>query len=245
MWSCVHYLAARYRDDCSIEAPLVPPRIENSAPEAPIEPADALTHHDERFGDGRAHIVGLSLRDASGRTIGLASAGERVEVVISAVTNDRIGAPLVGFTLRNRLGDVVTATNTEQANASLAPLEAGEEVDVAFTFDWPSFTGGNFSISPAIADGTIYAHNMCDWVENPLIVQAHNPHGVFGWLSLDQVDARTSHRQTAGIVPEANVVPAESASILGAVERPSAPVIDRDDITPERHVFRVWMGIRE
>ena len=81
----------------------------------------------------------------------------------------------------------MTATNTELEGVAVAPLAPGDALTLAFTFVWPSLATGSFSISPAIADGCIAAHEMCDWVENALLIECENERGLFGWLALQDV----------------------------------------------------------
>ena len=194
-----HYLAARYRDDCSLDSEFSSPEIAfDLAPEAAIERADKLLPGDGAFGDGRAEIVGVALRDERGHQIDTAQAGSAVRVVVTARANEPLHDALIGFTLRNRLGEIVTATNTEHEGVSLPDLEAGEEISVEFAFDWPPFSTGSCSISPAIATGTIGAHKMCHWVENCVIVQSHNLRAVFGWFSIEGLSVRmASHGKTS------------------------------------------------
>jgi ABC-type polysaccharide/polyol phosphate transport system ATPase subunit len=196
------YLAARYRDDCALESTLITPAGGMaSPPEGEIEPAEKLPHSDGRFGNGRATILGVALRDQDGHPIDLASAGSMVRVVITAQINQPLRAPLVGFTLRSRLGDVLTATNTEHEQASLGALSPGDRISVQFAFPWPSLSSGTYAISPAIAEGNIDAHQMCDWVENAQMVEGRNRRGLFGWLSLERVSVQMSRHQDAAAVP--------------------------------------------
>jgi ABC-type polysaccharide/polyol phosphate transport system ATPase subunit/glycosyltransferase involved in cell wall biosynthesis len=230
-----HYLAARYRDDCALEAPL-----EAADPAAPsseeswIDPVDSLPQSDGRFGDGRAEILGVVVRDASGRSIDVVAAGETVRIVVTAVARDHLSAPLVGFTLRNRLGDVVTATNTEHEDASLPPLAPGESVTVEFALRWPAFSSASYSVSPAIANGTIDAHLMCDWVENALMFRAHNPRGLFGWLSFEDVSVRTC---TGGARITAPTGEPQPPRIVGTLERPSRSSMGPHELTTDRRLF--------
>jgi hypothetical protein len=65
---------------------------------------------------------------------------------------------------------------------------------VEFGFAWPAFKSGIFSISPAVADGTLDAHEMNDWVDNAVVLTADNPEAPYGRLSLERVTVRCDHR---------------------------------------------------
>ncbi len=183
------YLAARYTDDCDLHAGMAPVATltEFEAETDSIRTAEPIERFDERFGNGGARITGFELRDAEGHSAATIRPGEPAELVVSVSATATVETPLIGFTMRNRLGDVVTATNTELEGMALPSMLEGDTLDVAFRLPWPALAGGSVSLSPAIADGCIAAHSMCDWVENALVVEVENEKGLFGWLTLDAV----------------------------------------------------------
>src|SRR5690606_15501496 len=92
--------------------------------------------------------------------------------------------------LRNRLGEVIAATNTSYEGRPLAPLAAGDVATVEFALRWPPFAAGPFSFSPAVANGGLARHHMNDWIDNAVVVEAVNPRARYGWLQLDGVAVR-------------------------------------------------------
>lgn len=248
------YLAARYRDDCALDAPLDAARTtEPGAPDdvgfdLEVGEIASVRAEDERFGDGRARIVGLEVRDGSGAVTHAVGVGDPIDVVIRVHTESALARPLVGFTLRNRLGDVVTATNTELEGCALPPLAAGAEIDVRFRLRWPPLASGPFAISPAIADGSIGTHRMADWIENAWILEGHNPRALFGWLSFDGVEASRSavrggpsdapgRHATDGTAEAASSAPATPALVEIALETPRDHLLDPGRITASRELF--------
>ena len=250
------YLAARYRDNCELDAPLASAdsdgalapgdtEAEQSSIEIPV--AAPLVGPVDRFGDGRAHVVGFEVRDATEQPTTGASAGAALSVVISIRASARLESPLVGFTLRNRLGDVVTATNTELEGRQLPPLDVDDEMTLAFEFPWPSLASGPFAISPAIAEGRILSHQMCDWVENAWVLDSVNAHGLFGWLSLDAVrvvggvvgGGLHGARELQGEPLAETCVSAAGgeARIEFALESPPGPIVERNQVTQDGELF--------
>lgn len=186
------YLAAGASAGASLASEIQPGSF-SSAVVSEVEPAVALPNVDHRYGDGRARIVGISLRDTSGRSIAAPQPEKSCQVVITVQSSERIEHPIVGFTLRNRLGDVLAATNTSYEACQLPALRAGEGVTVEFTLRWPKVSSGSFSLSPAIADGDLERHTMCDWVDNAVVFEVVNPAARYGWLQLEQVGVRCAH----------------------------------------------------
>jgi len=166
------YMGARYRDEAALdESPLAPRSVER-AEEVELAPARGIANVDHRYGDERATIEGIALRDERGGPLAAPAAGELLRVVITIRGHARIDAPIVGFTLRGHLGEIITATNTAYERRQLPPLGAGDRLSVEFALRWPPFASGTFSLSPAIADGTLDRHHMNDWIDNARVPSA-------------------------------------------------------------------------
>jgi len=186
------YMGARYRDEAALdEAPLAAADFAR-AEEADVEPAHGIANVDHRYGDERAAIEGIALRGATGEPLASPAAGELLRVVITIRSRARIDAPIVGFTLRGHLGEIITATNTAYERRELPGLDPGDRISVEFALRWPPFASGTFSLSPAVADGTLDRHHMSDWIDNALVTEAPNPEVRYGWLKLPDVSVRYS-----------------------------------------------------
>lgn len=190
------YLGARYQDQAALGDDLLEHGdVGREDPSEDVEPACGVPHEDHRYGDGRACVEGVALRDAAGKPVGAPETGRPVRIVITARARAAMASPVIGFTLRNRLGDVVTATNTHHEGTLLPPLRPGDRVSVEFAIRWPPLAPGPISLSPAVADGTVEAHRMCDWIDNALLLHAVNARAPFGWMSLEGVGVRCAYQR--------------------------------------------------
>jgi lipopolysaccharide transport system ATP-binding protein len=65
---------------------------------------------------------------------------------------------------------------------------------VDFHVELPELYPGAFSFSPAIADGTLAAYTMCDWIDNAIALQmTRTEREIYGYLRLPcriEVNAR-------------------------------------------------------
>jgi hypothetical protein len=87
--------------------------------------------------------------------------------------------------MRNHLGIDFAGTNTTREGYQLAPLSPGETCTVDFQLDLPELYPSEFSFSPAIANGTLHAYTMCDWIDNALTLQmGHGDGQIYGYLHL-------------------------------------------------------------
>ena len=79
---------------------------------------------------------------------------------------------------------------TAYERRALPPLAPGDRLSVEFALRWPPFASGTFSLSPAVADGTLDRHHMNDWIDNALVTEAPNPEVRYGWMKLPDVAVR-------------------------------------------------------
>jgi hypothetical protein len=151
----------------------------------PAEVIDTIPNIDHRFGDGRAEIMGIALLNEEGDRIHLAQPRSKLIVRISVRAREELAMPIVGFMMRNHLGVDFSGTNTAREEYELPAMAPGNILTVDFHLDIPELYPGSFSFSPALADGTLVAYQMCDWIDNAITCQMANSDGqVYGFLRM-------------------------------------------------------------
>jgi homopolymeric O-antigen transport system ATP-binding protein len=123
-------------------------------------------------------------------------------VRISVRAKGTVALPVVGFMLRNQLGMDFAGTNTAREGYELAHLKPGDVITVDFHIELPELYPGSFSLSPAIADGTLTEYQMCDWIDNAIALQMGRSDGeIYGYLRLPcriEVNARL-HKESSPV----------------------------------------------
>jgi lipopolysaccharide transport system ATP-binding protein len=111
------------------------------------------------LGTGDATITRVQFVRADGRELGLIEGGEDVQVIIDILATEDINQPIVGFHVKDRLGQALFGDNTflQFKNANLS-VKAGQTIQVRFTFQLPLLQSGDYSLTAAIASGTLDAH---------------------------------------------------------------------------------------
>jgi len=149
------------------------------------EIVDTIPNIDHRYGDGRAEVLGIVVLDEDGNPLHLLEPASRIVVRISVRAKEDVPLPVVGFMLRNQLGMDFAGSNTAREGYELAALQPGDIVTVDFHIDLPELYPGSFSLSPAIADGTLTEYQMCDWIDNAIALQMARSEGeIYGYLHL-------------------------------------------------------------
>jgi ABC-type polysaccharide/polyol phosphate transport system ATPase subunit len=134
------------------------------------EIVDHIPNVDRRFGDQRAEVIGIAVLDAVGQPVVLLGPSSTVVVRISVRAKDDILLPIVGFMLRNHMGLDFAGTNTAREGIDLPPLASGDVYTVDFHLQLPELYPSAFSFSPAIADGTLRGYQICDWIDNAIVL---------------------------------------------------------------------------
>lgn len=161
------------------------PRRDEAAPRQAREVVTTIPNIDHRYGDGRAEVLGIAILDPYGRPLQILDPGSQIVVRISVRAKAEIALPNVGFMLRNHLGIDFAGTNTTREGYQLPAMSPGDIYTVDFHVDLPILYPGTFSFSPAIADGTLNAYSMCDWIDNAITLQmGHSEGPIYGYLHL-------------------------------------------------------------
>lgn len=141
-----------------------------------------VPHVHNRYGDGGARIMGVLLHSSEGRVLNQAQIGEEVHLLISARILKDLETPIVGFTVRDRMGVEITSSNTSYAGLDLPPARTGEVLTVDFRIRIPELRPGSYSISIAVARGNIWEHTIEDWIDNAYILDLTSPDLVYGMM---------------------------------------------------------------
>lgn len=137
------------------------------------------------FGTGEAQIRSVRLLDLDGAPLSWVVGGENVILEIRALAHKYIARPIIGFLFKDRLGQVIFGDNTYllyQHNPQA--VEQGSELIARFEFRMPVLPTGDYSFSPAIADGTQDNHIQLHWAHDALIVRVHASSICFGLVGI-------------------------------------------------------------
>ncbi len=136
---------------------------ESSAP--PSVATDATISSDS-FGEGGAVITRVFLCDERGHTLAAVSGTERVTVRITFRAIQKITRPIVGFFVKDRLGQTLFGDNTFSTHPNPFPIPTGQTAEALFTFNMPVLLPAEYTVAAAIADGTSSEHVMLHWIHD-------------------------------------------------------------------------------
>ncbi len=149
------------------------------------EVVETIPNVDNRRGNLRAEVIGIAALDPVGNALHLLEPDRPLILRISVRANKRIETPNVGFMMRNHLGLDFAGSNTRREGHLLPPMNPGDIYTIDFHLDLPALYPREFSFSPAIADGGLREFEVCDLIDNALVVQMAGSGGeVYGYIHL-------------------------------------------------------------
>jgi lipopolysaccharide transport system ATP-binding protein len=113
-------------------------------------------------GTGEVAIDKVMLLDETGAETEIVKVGARVTLQVDTSVVSSIPSLVVGYMIKDRLGQPVFGTNTYHLDRPMRTLEAGERPSLRFTFD-VNFGEGNYSLAIALHDGDTHLERNYCW----------------------------------------------------------------------------------
>ena len=126
-----------------------------------------------RSGSGEASLESVTLHNVAGDSIEYVSVGENVSLRISTRINSTIPELVVGYLIKDRLGQPVFGTNTHHLGCKLDSLESGETVSYSFNFA-ANLGVGSYSIAVALHTADSHLSHNYEWVDLTLVFNIVN-----------------------------------------------------------------------
>jgi len=146
----------------------------------------SFNYSSDSFGDGQAKILDVFIEDVeTSKRLTWIVGGEFVRLIIKCQAISDISSVIIGFDLKNRLGQTVFGENTfltyfdEPQSAA-----AGQYIYASFEFRIPVMRSGDYAITAAIASGTQSKHVQHHWVHEAMILRSQPSRVCFGEVGL-------------------------------------------------------------
>lgn len=137
------------------------------------------------FGRGGAQVVQALLKDVHGTPLSWCVGGESVVLHLRVRAQTEINGPIVGFLVKDRLGQYLFGDNTYIACIDRPlRLPAGRFLDATFRFRMPVLPKGDYSFDVAIAEGSHTEHVQHHWIHDALTLRSHSSSVVTGLIGV-------------------------------------------------------------
>lgn len=203
---CYHYIADLHseRDTSSAfriggtrsaapasTAPVKDPRAELLKSSQHCNTIEIFDFNDQSpwFGAEGARIVGVNLLNTEGEILPSLEGGEEVVLKITCQTQKDISGPIIGFYVKDKLGQNLFGDNTYLTYRGLpVVVPAGKTFAASFRFQLPYLPTGDFAVVAAIAEGTQDDHVQHHWLDDAMFFRVHSSHLIRGLVGLPMHD---------------------------------------------------------
>jgi lipopolysaccharide transport system ATP-binding protein len=143
------------------------------------------------FGAGGVQILGVELRNFADEPLAWAVGGDDVRLAVEILALADIDRPIVGFFVKDRLGQRLFGDNTYLTYAD-RPLyvSQGSHFVAVFDFAMPILPPGEYAVDIAVAEGTQAEHVQHRWAHDVLVFQAHTSMVASGLVGIPMIDIR-------------------------------------------------------
>lgn len=126
-------------------------------------------------GTGQAFIFSAQLTDEDERPIELIEVGQPLKLIVTARTRDALSELVLGFMIKDRLGQTIFGTNSHHCRQPVLDVKADQAVRYVFEFK-ADLGPGHYSIALALHTQDTHIQNNYEWRDQALSFQVVNHH---------------------------------------------------------------------
>lgn len=130
-----------------------------------------------------AEIVSVNLSGADQRPIAVFSGGERVMLTVRAKALKGIESAIIGFFVKDRLGQSLFGEHTYTYSPGLR-LEEGQTLEASFMFSLPLLPNGDYSMTVSVADGDPWVNIQHHWLHDAVLIRVSSPKLRYGLVGI-------------------------------------------------------------
>lgn len=137
------------------------------------------------FGSNEAKIMNVTFFDENDIPISWIIGGEFVSLRITAHVYQPISSPIIGFYIKDRLGQVLFGDNTYLTyHANPLNIDANTNLEAEFDFNMPILPKGDYSVCVAIAIGSDQQHTQLEWIHDAIILKSESSSVATGLIGI-------------------------------------------------------------
>lgn len=155
--------------------------VEKKAPDVKGEFFGNL-ENSESWGVGSSEIIDIRISNMQGDTHFIG--GEEIVLEVRAVARQNYRKPIIGFILKDRLGQALFGDNTHFEKNIIKEIACGQVLKASFRFELPLLTNGEFSITAASGEGAPHDYIAHHWVHDAAIISVSSTKKRYGLMGI-------------------------------------------------------------
>jgi len=138
---------------------------------------------------GAAQVTRVELINKDRPEQGFFEGGEQVCLRIHVQAKEPLDRPIIGFILRDRLGQDLFGDNTlrmatPNTDTPLTPLAPGQQATATFHFTLPFLPNGQYAIACSIANGDLHHNTQHHFIHNALVMTVSSNQPRWGLIGI-------------------------------------------------------------
>lgn len=125
-------------------------------------------------GTGEARTHSISLHGPGGTPLEHVAVGQQVELRLGIEIHQPIDELVIGYMLKDRLGQTIFGTNTWHTHQQLEQLQPGEQITFRAQFDM-NLGPGSYTISTSLHSSDTHLEKNYHWLDYALVFKVVNP----------------------------------------------------------------------
>lgn len=159
------------------------PREAKAVEEVKLELFDNIANSDG-WHSGAADVKLVRLENLDGSDKGYFFGGERVSLRIAAQVHRDMKSPILGFFVKDNLGQSLFGEHTYNHVQPPLDVAAGETLEAVFVFHLPLLPNGDYSMTVSIAEGDPWTNTQHHWLHDALIIKVSSPSLRYGLVGI-------------------------------------------------------------
>jgi lipopolysaccharide transport system ATP-binding protein len=143
------------------------------------------------MGVGGARLIDVRFLDKQGQPLSWVIGGERVILQIRATIFETLDKPIMGFSVKDRLGQALFGDNTFLSYHDRSIFcQPGDVLEAQFVFDMPILPKGDYVINAAIANGTQLEHVQHHMIHDALLFTSQSSSVATGLIGIPMKEVK-------------------------------------------------------
>ncbi|MBT8544364.1 ABC transporter ATP-binding protein [Polynucleobacter paneuropaeus] len=136
----------------------------------------------ESWGVGSSEIIDIRISNMQGDTHFVG--GEEIVLEVKAVAKQNYQKPIIGFILKDHLGQTLFGDNTHFEKNVIKEIACGQILKASFRFELPLLPNGEFSITAASGEGAPHDYIAHHWVHDAAIISISSTKKRYGLMGI-------------------------------------------------------------
>jgi len=124
-------------------------------------------------GSGEAQIYNVEISDDNDKKIEVVTVGQKIKLKIKIKTNEHIPELVIGYMIKDRVGQVIFGTNSYHLKKVMTNIEPEKELNAEFAFN-ANLGTGSYSIAVALHAGHNHVFKNYEWRDLAVVFDVIN-----------------------------------------------------------------------